>query len=191
MVTSEMKDSSDGGFVSVIGEENRIGPLPLLNNIFPLINVVSRDLALGIIETSYLSPKPGRTYIFVAPLPLTAEILFGVDQQSLSPPESLLEQGITRRERNSIISAFDHKVDVGKHGLHFGKPQLVMTEKIRSGNRLEGGKHRSRDEGRHWRWGALVSYCCPCKDSDKHDTDLHFVICIFLVSYGVVMEFLS
>jgi hypothetical protein len=71
---------------------------------------------------------------------VAAEVLLGVNDQSLSTSEGLFEEGVSRRKRHPVVTALDDEVNGGQHRLHLGEPGPVMAEEVGAGQVGEGGE---------------------------------------------------
>lgn len=107
-------------------------------------------------------------YPFVCIFLSTPKILFGVNNQSISARETLLEQGITRGQGHSIVATLENKIYGGEHGLHLIETSSVMAQEVGPREEIEGRKDMARDEGCHCELvlsldssGSIAHICSP------------------------------
>ena len=78
---------------------------------------------------------------------IAAEVLLGVDYETLPAGERFFEEGIARCERDAIVTAFDNEVDGGEHRPHFGESSTGVAEEVSAGEIGEGGEGAAGEEG--------------------------------------------
>ena len=116
----EAQDLRDGGFAMSAAEECGCGFEPLCYYVFAL------SVGFGVIGP---------------------EVLLCVDYEAGAGGEGGLEKGVTGRDGEAVVAAFDDEVDGGEEGADLAEPGGVVAEVVGAGNGgevLEGG---ARNEG--------------------------------------------
>ena len=81
--------------------------------------------------------------------PIAAEVSLGVDHQSSSSSQTLLQQRIPGRQRHAVVTTLYHDVDAREQALHLGQASTMMAEEVGPRNRIVGREGRSWHEPRH------------------------------------------
>ena len=106
--------------------------------------------AEGLFKQHENQPPLGKgEYYQVFMSPIEPQICFRIHDDLFFACETFFKQRIPRSKRYSIVSTLDNQVGVGARCLHLLEPGSMMTQKIRPGQGIEGGKDLAGNEGTH------------------------------------------
>lgn len=95
------------------------------------------------------SPDSPHIYLYVFCGTVATQVLLRVHHHSLSSGQAIFKHRVSRRQRYTVVAAFDDEIDLGQHRPHLGETGGMMAEIVGAWQRVEGRKDGARYEGTH------------------------------------------
>lgn len=153
MFLSEFEDETDRFPIVGVAEDDFGWVMPLADGVLSSRGLLwfslSVQLKICLSSMKYQPPLgTGEQYqVFMSPI--EPQISFRIHDDLFFACETFFKQRIPRSKRYSIVSTLDNQVGVGARCLHLLEPGSMMTQKIRPGQGIEGGKDLAGNEGTH------------------------------------------